>query len=523
MTRVSIGGLVLLFVLLPLIAAAEEDNYVSGYEDAFKQLRHSVEPAYTGDTVEKAIAQFYTGGEEDDGTYPATSMWERDLDLRRNKPSKMSYSGRMFFKYSDDDISSTNKTEEEIELSLRYEEWDAFFRLSNENPYPDQKDGFGLEKRRIRYRGDDVKVTVGSFGQLFGRGLALNMFEQRTLDFDNEVEGAKVEAEVGEADLTVLWGEKHRKIDEDPMPSVTAARIEVPICDSITIGSHYVRSEFTRDHIDVKYDIYGGDVTLRSGPVRVFVEGVSLERDAIEGAEYEWDADGTDGDGIYVNASYSGSGYVLGAEYKDYEGLDHPFAVMPPIKRFPEFATANPENEEGYGFTLNWSPFDDGSMLDFAYIQDNHHERGALYTEYSAGYSSSPLKPTTWIGEYVNANKEGEKHDVQRLTLNHRLDDDWTATTFLENEEIAAPFIDSYTDNIYEAELAYRSLANFIYTHETTSAEFTDEEQWGLWEFKWKPDETQEINLIYGSRREGLVCSGGVCRLEPGFDGFKAD
>ena len=98
-----------------------------------------------------------------------------------------------------------------------------------------------------------------------------------------------------------------------------------------------------------------------------------------------------------------------------------------------------------------------------------------------------------------------------------------TIAVFIFNAPIDPGFIDPYIDYIYEAEVAYQSLFNLAYTHETTGQAEVEEDQWGIWEFKFKPDELQELNLAVGSRREGLTCSGGVCRLEPAFDGVRVD
>ena len=525
MDRVLRFGLVVLAIMVPVVCwAADEDNYVSGYEEAFEKLRHSVDPGYSGDSVEQAISQFYKSGEEDEGTYPATEMWEHDLSVRRTKPERLRYSGRLFFKYSDESIADVEKFEQELELSLRYKDWDAYFRFSDVNSFPNEEEKLAMMKRRIRYRGDKVEVTVGSYGALFGRGLALNMFEDRNLEFDNEVEGVKAEVDIGEADLTVLWGERHRDIGEEKdRPEVTAARIEVPLGDAIDLGAHLVRSEFNREDWRNEYDIYGGDVTIKAGPAKLFVEGVSVEREANEAALHDWDLEGKKGEGYYATLSLAGDGFVLGAEYKDYDGLDQYFTVLPPIKTFPEFASANPDDDEGYGITLNAVPFEDGGAFDFRYVRDNHHDKGAGYMEFGSIYTSDPTQRTSYILEYWDVTKEGEDHYVERVTLNQLLNKDWTASGFFETERIDMPYVDPHRDYIYEAEISYRSLVNIIYTYETTGLELVGGTKWGLWELKWKPTSTQELNVMYGSRRAGQVCSGGVCRMEPEFDGFRAD
>jgi hypothetical protein len=528
MLRIQCSLLAVLLVLLPYFVWAEDAQEVSGYEDAFDLLRNTAQPGYRGDTVEDAIARFFERGKVDEGTYPPSEMWERGMDLRRTKPPQVGISGRVFFKYSDNDISQIEKWEHEYEFNLKYLDWDAYFRFSDVNPDPHMADPFRWEKGRVRYRGDGYKVTAGSLSQLFGRGLALNMYEDRILDFDNEIEGAKVEAEIGNADATVLWGGRKDRSDLHHS-TVGAARVEFPVADGVDMGVHAVRVEFPSDYFTVEtpdlfdYELLGADVDIRAGDFNLYAETVELKRNAHELAQSPWDSSGDNGEGYYANAGFSGKGFYFNTEYKNYEGLAHPFSVMPPVRRWSEAASADPNYDEGYGISLNWNPFRNGSLFDISYVQDRQGASPVPYTEAAVIYSSPPTKDTTWVAECWYVYDFGQKHDIGCLTLNHELSDDWTATTFLERENIDPGFMDPHNDYIIEGELAYQSKLNLIYTYETTGEQDVPVDSWEVWEIKLRPDELQEFNLVFGSRREGLVCSGGVCRIEPAFDGLRVD
>ncbi|MCH7471462.1 hypothetical protein IIA79_00720 [bacterium] len=509
-------------VLAAQYAWAGEDDYISGSEEAFEQLRRGHNPGYSGQTVEEAIAQFFPKSEVDLGTYPPSDIWKRGFDLRRTKPDRLRYSGRTFFKFSDDDISGVEKWEKELELNLRYGDYSGYFRFSDVNPFARSDDPFKWEKGRVRYRHKDLKVTGGTFGAVFGRGLALNMFEERTLDFDNEVEGVKVEQDVGDTDLSVIWGTKHES-------ELSAARAEIPLNDDVELGLSAVMIRFPGQGFNpetsrlLEYDIYGADLNVRLGDFRFFGEAVALKREPNDTAQLPWNQQGEDGRGYYVNVGYNGDGYALVAEYKDYDKIDNPFAIVPPVRRWYEQATASADDEKGYGVNLNWNPFGDGSYFTFGYEQDNIHDGNLGYTEASATYNSPVTGDTSWIGEYWYVNFHGEKHDIKRLTLSHQVDGHWTAGTFLEKEDLAFEFADGFTDYIVETELSYKSKYNVVFSWETSGVQGVDETEWGIWEFKFQPDSSQEINISAGSRRERYVCSGGVCRLEPAFDGVRVD
>lgn len=517
------------------LAQDTEKDYVESQDEIFENLRKTMNPGYEGDVVEDMIAQFFEsghGGDVDEGSYPASEIWEHEGDLRRVKPASVSYSGRVFFRHSDDDVSGINKWEKELELNLDYKALDAYFRFSDFNTFAEFNDPMRWEKARLRYRGEDYKVTVGSIGALFNRGLALNMFEERTLDFDNEVEGAKVEWELAEGtELTALWGT--RKGRNEPRHSeVSAARFAFPVNENVTVGLNAVDVTFpdvtfnAEDPNPREFQYFGGDVNIRSGDFSFNAEMVQADHnnEPLQVSQILPAGVGTT-QSYYANARYAVEGLAINVEYKDYDGLVQPFSVLPPLRRWNEKAQANPDDDLGYSAEVTLNPNSDGSYYQFLYEQDNSHENGVPHTELAAIYAAPVGGKTTWIGEYWYVHDSGVKHLAQRLTVSRTLDADWTGSTFLEREHYDTNYSDGYTDYIVEGELAYQSLVNIVYTAEFTGKTLAEgqDDKWGLWEFRYRPSEEQEFNLAFGSRREGFVCSGGVCRLEPAFEGFKVD
>ena len=530
-TLVTLMACAIWLALTAAWAAEENDNTISGSDEAFERIRIEKGQASEGVSVEEAISKFFgPDAVVDEGTYPPSEIWEHDGDLRRVKPEQVSYFGRLYGKYSSDDVSGVKKWEKELEMSFSYKQWDALFRISDVNTFSYVNDPFRLQKASLRYKGDDVKVTLGSFGALFGRGLALNMYEDRTLQFDNELEGIKVEVSGGDVETTALWG-TYKLRSQLRNSEVTAARTQVSIGESVSVGAHGVQLKFPdanytpNNNYVLDYKIIGGDLTWLPKNGLVYAEMARLNRNQLDLSSNFWDREGREGKAFYANAAYYGNGYTLSGEYKDYQGMNHPFSVLPPLRRYREKATADPNDDKGYTFELAWNPFENGSMFNFDYGQGNSHDTHRPFTEFSAIYTSPSKGKTSWIGEYWNVNVEGDYHRVARLTLNRSFDEDWSGSTFLERERLSADYFKAHFDHIVEAEIAYQSKFNAIFTWETTAAETTAEQRssWKLWEFRWRPTEESEINLAKGSRREGFVCSGGVCRLEPAFEGWRVD
>ncbi|MEY3592850.1 MAG: hypothetical protein RLZZ38_1844, partial [Bacteroidota bacterium] len=58
--------------------------------------------------------------------------------------------------------------------------------------YPNRFDGTGIGMRYVGYQNDFVDVTLGTFYEQFGTGLALRTYEDRNLGYDNLLDGVRV-------------------------------------------------------------------------------------------------------------------------------------------------------------------------------------------------------------------------------------------------------------------------------------------------------------------------------------------
>jgi hypothetical protein len=509
--------------------ASADDLAFDSQEAIFDHLRATSGGSEVGDkSVEEAIGQFFKGGTEEEGTFPASEIWEHDFSFRTSPPPEWGYSGRVFARYSEDDISGVDKWEKELELNLNYGDWRSYFRVSDFNAFAYTNDPTRLEKARLRYGQGDWKVTVGSLGGLFGRGLMVSMYEERNLDFDNEVEGVKLEYKLGDADVTALWGTRKDR-DQPHHSEIAAARVEVPVTENVTLGAHAAQVEFPYDlaatienPMLLNYDMYGATAQVKFDPITVYAETVKVERGVVDYGDPAWDHTGNAGRGHYLNIGFNKSQFAFTAEFKDYKGINQPFAVLPPVRKWQEQASADPLDDKGYMYEVHWSPFKNSSYFELSYGQGNRHERGLPHTELGAIFHSDATRRTSYILEYWKVNHLNH-HTIAKFDVNQKLDNNWVASGVYEREHIYNDYSDPYYDYKYIAELAYQSLANLVYTHEETGKEAVEDAKWDLFELKFKPDEQQEFNLMLGSRREGFVCSGGLCRLEPAFDGVKID
>ncbi len=95
----------------------------------------------------------------------------------------------------------------------------------------------GVRKRWLEFRRDDFEARVGDVYGGFGRGLALQIFEDQTVDFDNALDGFSGQGSVGRYDFQILGGTNSH---EDPMLVLKAGRLGVSLPGGFRTGLHGV-------------------------------------------------------------------------------------------------------------------------------------------------------------------------------------------------------------------------------------------------------------------------------------------
>lgn len=78
-------------------------------------------------------------------------------------------------------------TQGNFKAGLRFESY-----LPRIQGYPNRFDGTGLGMRYVGYANDFIDITIGSFYEQFGTGLALRAYEDRALGYDNLLDGARL-------------------------------------------------------------------------------------------------------------------------------------------------------------------------------------------------------------------------------------------------------------------------------------------------------------------------------------------
>ena len=93
----------------------------------------------------------------------------------------------------------------DIKFRLPYN-FNAGVRLLYDAPPEVGKTFKGLSRRFIEYSNNDLYLRAGNFSELYGKGLAINLFENRGLAYDTWADGIKAGYKIGNFVTSLLYG-----------------------------------------------------------------------------------------------------------------------------------------------------------------------------------------------------------------------------------------------------------------------------------------------------------------------------
>ncbi len=139
--------------------------------------------------------------------------------------------------------------ESRLRLEMRWRNWVLGGRFDYLDPFFfDDIEYTGLRKAFLEYEDGENHLRVGSFATLFGRGLALNLFEDPAINADRELLGVLAERRTATYSLSALWGsgayEYFDKPDSYKEDKVGAAYATYRFLPQFELGQGYVE---TRD------------------------------------------------------------------------------------------------------------------------------------------------------------------------------------------------------------------------------------------------------------------------------------
>jgi hypothetical protein len=201
-------------------------------------------------------------------------------------------------------------------------------RLLYDGP-PERGPAFqGVKRMFLEFSKDELSVRGGNFSQLCGRGLVVNLFEDRGLAYDTWMNGVKAEYTGGLVHATVFGGTLNFwdsvTVARTEQYKIRSANAEVHVIDGILVGGTYLGTDGVIPQLSsvrtLRSDISEAYASVRIGKLEFFAEFAHKWVNVPE------DKNSSTGTGGYSSLSFTGKGYGATLDYKDYRfDIEDPF------------------------------------------------------------------------------------------------------------------------------------------------------------------------------------------------------
>jgi len=404
----------------------------------------------------------------------------------------------------------------------------------------------------IGKRTEGLDITVGNFYSLFGRGMVLKSYEDRSIRIDNNLLGMKVVGKYAGFVLTGLSGTAANANNErnDILHSVDLEykgwrplRLGTTLASNLPGNENLARTTMASLRALPSFwniDIYAEySVQMNS----------DIEKNVFMGEE------SIVGQGIYSNLNlYLGSLSLLG-EYKYYDNIAFTssdgtiFYNTPPSVRLEYTyilpnrhpSPLNQDNEQGFQVAAGYNISDD-TYLNAAYTITKSLDSTSYYQrvigtsiaeetqlkEFYFQVQQDWIRDFTTVGAFAYNEELATntknitpilenrfyfgKVNTIKLTLEHQHTTVRTTGEQYYTDVLAVEYLRSPKFNI--------GIVAELETKEPEDGR-TIRKFWGFIQAGYKIGHHTDISLLVGTRQAGNICIGGVCRFEPAFQGVE--
>ena len=281
--------------------------------------------------------------------YLTAALWLMLAPLTR---AQVQYSVNNWLRYGNGDkLSGTFERQKEYlenqtNVRLFWSDFTLGMQYLHDNP-PESDyvpNYVGIKKRYVEFQHEGVEIRAGDYYTLYGRGLAVNLFENRAINYDTGLDGLRGIYRNDNLTTIMAFGSLRYYDLLNPARvenyNVKSAHLEVEPLDNLRIGGSSVGirgelpTDFGSDH--VQSDIYEGMLTASVAGVDIFSEYAWKNASGLkQTGNDQFESFYTNGWGLYGSLSYASElGFGATFEYKNYE-----FDPVNPDQRTPNRPT----------------------------------------------------------------------------------------------------------------------------------------------------------------------------------------
>lgn len=390
-------------------------------------------------------------------------------------------------------------------------------------------------RKNIKIDKEPLKLEFFDIYKNFGRNLFAGFTKDETILLERFLKGFSGNLKIGIFDFGFTYGRPYEYIYysqntallKDTLDEFKISEAKVNLLPGINLGGYHVfydqhilfepekkRAEFTGFTIDLK----GGILTIyeeyskRKG-VDKLIWTDTLPYDLSKGFAN------------YSQIIFSIKKFTISGEYEKYKKYSSPYALPPCIHPYG-ISLSQGRDEEGYAlnflFPLFFLDFDINLSKSF-YRKDKkiEEQRINLRAERSPLLFDLTLDNSYLLGAEIKegfdpVKKRKEKDFKTKIQYSFPLITLSFGTQFRRREDTIYDTLYKYTEPLYEFEILHPfGFLNITYSQDK------DKKNYYSFETMFQIGYNLELSLFYGKERGEIKCSGGICRYEPPFEGFK--
>jgi len=449
-------------------------------------------------------------------------------------PEEVSLRGASRFEYWREKEVDENSVGERLEVDVDRGSVSAGVRVEFSRKVMGQEEGWRVAQRHLAFRGRRVDLRAGNYYETFGRGLVLRAFEEqavqlgrseRSLRVDRNLSGVTGKASVGKVTIKGLRGRPLDEYGDREDEPLWGGDLEVELPHGAGIGVSGVR---ITPSYGWRTSVWSGRVSLSRARSDLYLEYARKEvpSDAFE----------EDGRGLYAAGGVLLGDLSVSAEYKDYDRFVFPHNDPPAVAKSHAFTllnrhthTADADDERGIHVEVS-HPLGSDMTLSGSYSRATSRAEmmGEAVLDFDEMYAEmrrfGERVSATLIVDRMKSLQFGNG-DRSRITLISGLDAflpggntlymewerQWVDSTFMGGE---------YWNQLFLLEWAWSRFSLGVQREWSREPE-VDRSTWNSFYLNLRFLGTHQLNVFYGFRPAGLVCTGGTCAFLPEFEGVE--
>jgi len=401
-----------------------------------------------------------------------------------------------------------------------------------------------IKHRYAEYDSGDLLLRGGNFFVTFGRGLTLRSYEEVELEYDTVLDGLLGEYRAGPVTVTALAG---TATDDEAGTgyvehAIRGGRASARPLDWLGVAASAVERITTQkdEDVDIPDELARDEDVVLGGELDLWLGRVTFggEYAGRNGENPVTGGDEVQGHATYASATLDLDWVTLFGEVKDYDDFDH-YVVNPPtcvrdhlwtlMNRATYVVNLNDER----GFLVEGTAPVAGAYVTGGASEARRHSGDLAHWEIFGQYEQTfgegimVSAAGSWSREYLfsGATSSGKftEHTIAAGDVEFPVGDSQLVELSLEGQRI-----EDTTGDVYDE---YLGAAAWYPSHRTTITAVVEKtthdvgpdepDVWLMVDWKQLLADDLEVTLSVGTQRGGKKCTGGVCYIEPEFEGAR--